>query len=119
MVIEPNDLISINIVIEWRDAIFDENRFNSISRQLQPQQLIHSSNENEIPLKQIDNNDESCQELRRSKRIKKVKDFGPNFIMFLVEGKGESICNKIPYCYNMEFGPITFEETIKSQYSTF
>ena len=81
--------------------------------------MIHSSNENEIPLKQIDNNDESCQELRRSKRIKKVKDFGPDFIMFLVEGKGESICNKIPYCYNTESDPITFEEAMKSQDSAF
>ncbi len=119
MVIEPNDSISINIVIESRDAIFYENRFNSISRQLELQQLIHSSNENEIPLKQIDNNDESCQELRRSKRIKKVKDFGPDFIMFLVEGKCESICNKIPYCYNTESDPITFEEAVKSQDSAF
>ena len=119
IVLEPNDSISINTVIESRDAIFDENRFNSISRQLQPQQLIHSSNKNEIPLKQIDNNDESCQELRRSKRIKKVKDFGPDFIMFFVEGKGENICNKIPYCYNTESDPITFEEAVKSQDSAF
>ena len=39
--------------------------------------------------------------------------------MFFVEGKGESIDNKIPYCYNTESDPITFEETMKSQDSTF
>ena len=83
MVIEPNDSISINTVIQSRDAIFDENRFNSISRQLQPQQLIHSSNENEIPLEQIDNNDKSCQELRRSKRIKRSKILDQISLCFL------------------------------------
>lgn len=32
MVIEPNDYISVNTVIESRDAIFDESRFTSIPR---------------------------------------------------------------------------------------
>ncbi|GKA35085.1 zinc finger, CCHC-type containing protein [Tanacetum coccineum] len=31
-VIEPNDLASINSIIESRDAIFDENRFSSVHR---------------------------------------------------------------------------------------
>ncbi|GJS39842.1 zinc finger, CCHC-type containing protein [Tanacetum coccineum] len=31
-VIEPNEYVSINSIIESRDAIFDENRFSSISR---------------------------------------------------------------------------------------
>nr|GEX21933.1 zinc finger, CCHC-type [Tanacetum cinerariifolium] len=31
-VIEPNESISINLIIESRDAIFDENRFSSVSR---------------------------------------------------------------------------------------
>ena len=74
MVIEPNDSISANTIIESRDAIFDETRFKSISRQLQPQQLIQSTNELENPLEQIEKNNEPCQELRRSKRIKKTKD---------------------------------------------
>ncbi|GJW89408.1 retrovirus-related pol polyprotein from transposon TNT 1-94 [Tanacetum coccineum] len=30
--IEPNDLVSINSIIESRDAIFDENRFSSVPR---------------------------------------------------------------------------------------
>ncbi|GKF27033.1 hypothetical protein Tco_0082927 [Tanacetum coccineum] len=31
-VIEPNDSVSINSVIESKDAIFDENRFSSVPR---------------------------------------------------------------------------------------
>ncbi|GJV06236.1 zinc finger, CCHC-type containing protein [Tanacetum coccineum] len=31
-VIEPNELVSINSIIESRDAIFDENRFSSVPR---------------------------------------------------------------------------------------
>ena len=34
MVIEPNDSISINMVLESRDAIFDETRFTSISKEI-------------------------------------------------------------------------------------
>ncbi|GJY63767.1 zinc finger, CCHC-type containing protein [Tanacetum coccineum] len=40
-VIEPNDSVSVNSVIESRDAIFDENRFSSIPR---PKDIVSSSN---------------------------------------------------------------------------
>ncbi|GKB17118.1 zinc finger, CCHC-type containing protein [Tanacetum coccineum] len=43
-VIEPNDSISINSIIESRDAIFDENRFSSIPR---PNDIIPNSNESQ------------------------------------------------------------------------
>ncbi|GKF43182.1 zinc finger, CCHC-type containing protein, partial [Tanacetum coccineum] len=39
-VIEPNDSVSINSIIESRDAIFDENRFSSIPR---PKDIIPNS----------------------------------------------------------------------------
>ncbi|GJT32283.1 zinc finger, CCHC-type containing protein [Tanacetum coccineum] len=39
-VIEPNDFVSVNSVIESRDAIFDENRFSSIPR---PNDIASSS----------------------------------------------------------------------------
>nr|GEU34308.1 hypothetical protein [Tanacetum cinerariifolium] len=41
-VIEPNDSVSINSIIESRDAIFDENRFSSIPR---PKDIIPNSDE--------------------------------------------------------------------------
>ncbi|GJS44759.1 zinc finger, CCHC-type containing protein [Tanacetum coccineum] len=43
-VIEPNDYVSINSIIESRDAIFDENRFSSIPR---PKDIILNSNESQ------------------------------------------------------------------------
>ncbi|GJY96327.1 zinc finger, CCHC-type containing protein [Tanacetum coccineum] len=44
-VIEPNDSVSINSVIESRDAIFDENRFSSIPR---PKDIIPNSDESQM-----------------------------------------------------------------------
>ncbi|GKB77201.1 zinc finger, CCHC-type containing protein [Tanacetum coccineum] len=41
-VIEPNDSVSINSIIESRDAIFDDNRFSSIPR---PKDIIPNSDE--------------------------------------------------------------------------
>ncbi|GJT77865.1 zinc finger, CCHC-type containing protein [Tanacetum coccineum] len=43
-VIEPNDSVSINTIIESRDAIFDENSFSSIPR---PNDIILNSNESQ------------------------------------------------------------------------
>nr|GEU36589.1 zinc finger, CCHC-type [Tanacetum cinerariifolium] len=44
-VIKPNDSISINLIIESRDAIFDENRFSSIPR---PKDIIPNVQESQI-----------------------------------------------------------------------
>nr|GFB47389.1 zinc finger, CCHC-type [Tanacetum cinerariifolium] len=43
-IIEPNDSVSINSIIESRDAIFDENRFSSIPR---PKDIILNSDESQ------------------------------------------------------------------------
>ncbi|EOX94625.1 Uncharacterized protein TCM_004260 [Theobroma cacao] len=50
-----------------------------------------------------------------SKRVRKVKDFDPDFYMFIVEGTRENIDNKIPYCFNLESDPISYDEAMKSQ----
>ncbi|GJX97853.1 zinc finger, CCHC-type containing protein [Tanacetum coccineum] len=44
-VIEPNDFVSINSIIESRDAIFDENRFSSIPR---PKDIIPNVQESQM-----------------------------------------------------------------------
>ncbi|GKD77598.1 zinc finger, CCHC-type containing protein [Tanacetum coccineum] len=87
-VIEPNDSVSINSIIESRDAIFDENRFSSV-----PRPSLRIPNETEdisgsMVLKEV--NEEVVQqpepELRKSKRNKTPKNFRPKFQLYLIEG---------------------------------
>ncbi|GKC40458.1 hypothetical protein Tco_1052842, partial [Tanacetum coccineum] len=44
-VIEPNYFVFVNLVIESKDAIFDENRFSSIPR---PKDIVSSSNGTQV-----------------------------------------------------------------------
>ena len=80
-VIELNDYLSVNSIIESRDAIFDETRFSSISR---PKDLKVSTNDQEIDEDQLESqnvpsNDEHVEiSLRTSKRGRIVKSFGPD-----------------------------------------
>ena len=70
-VIESNDYISVNSIIESRDAIFDETRFSSIGR---PKDLQVSTNVQEIDEDQLESQNVSSKDehveisLRRSKR---------------------------------------------------
>ena len=106
-VIESNDFIEINTVFESKDAIFDENRFVSIPR---PKELIvskeHSNEKNDVAIE--------TPELRRSKRVRIAKTFGPNFYTFLVEGSREMITESFQFCLNIDSDPTTFEEAMKS-----
>nr|GEW82497.1 zinc finger, CCHC-type [Tanacetum cinerariifolium] len=110
-VIEPNDFISINSVIESRDAIFDENRFSSIPR---PKDIISSSNgtqggdlPSETPIE--------IPEPRRSNRARVAKSYGFDFQLYLVEGSRDEIASQYCYCYSIEEDPKTFDEAMKSQ----
>jgi hypothetical protein len=115
MIIESNDSYPINMVIESRDAIFQENRFTSIQN---PKDIIHSNVQSSES--KVSNEDTlACKEPRRSKRIRKVKNYGSDFFMFLVEGTNDSINSYGPICYNLESDPETFKQAIKSQDSAF
>ncbi|XP_073225656.1 uncharacterized protein [Cicer arietinum] len=86
MVVEYNDSYPINTVIESRDAIFQENRFNSIPH---PKETLCSSVQSLE--NNVSNNDTlTCSEPRRSKRARKEKDYGLDFFMFLVKGTNDS-----------------------------
>ncbi|GJT53186.1 zinc finger, CCHC-type containing protein [Tanacetum coccineum] len=87
-VIEPNDSVSINSIIESRDAIFDENRFSSVPR---PSLRIPNGTEDigglvvpEEVTEEVVQQPEP--ELRKSKRNRTPKDFGPEFQLYLIEG---------------------------------
>ncbi|GKA74349.1 zinc finger, CCHC-type containing protein [Tanacetum coccineum] len=114
-VIEPNDFVSINSIIESRDAIFDENRFSSIPR---PKDIIPNSDEsqrddhlNDVPTETL--------EPRRGKRARKAKSYGFDFQLYLVEGSRDQIGSQYSYCYSIEDDPRTYIEAMQSRDAAF
>ncbi|GKF28744.1 hypothetical protein Tco_0095086 [Tanacetum coccineum] len=110
-VIEPNDSISINSIIESRDAIFDENRLSSIHR---PKDIISNSDEsqrddhlNDLPSETL--------EPYRGKRARKAKSYGSNFQLYLVEGSRDQIGSQYSYYYSIEEDPRTYNEVMQSR----
>ena len=94
-VIEQNDYISIHSIIESRDAIFDENKFSSLSRQRNLQvctnEYVDDNQDNQqgSPLGVDENQQLDEPELvdpipKRSKRQRKAKSFEPDFQVYLV-----------------------------------
>jgi hypothetical protein len=82
LVVKPNLSVEVNTVIESKDAEFYEHRFTSIP------------SINDKMVEPIRNNNESGEpsKIRRSKRMRKEKSFGPDFIVYLVEGSRDSSC---------------------------
>nr|GEU90771.1 zinc finger, CCHC-type [Tanacetum cinerariifolium] len=115
-VIEPNDSVAINSIIELKDAIFDEHRFSSVPRP--SQRSLKDGTEDsggsvvsERVTKEVVQEPES--ELRKSKRHRTPKDFGPEFQLYLIEGTRDEISDQHSYCFNVEDDPKTFNEAIK------
>ncbi|GKC99112.1 hypothetical protein Tco_1169387 [Tanacetum coccineum] len=89
-IIKPNESILINSIIESRDVIFDENRFSSVLRlslripngtediggSVVPEEVTK-----EVVTQQLK------PELRKGKRNRTPKNFGPEFQLYLIEGK--------------------------------
>ncbi|GJU38243.1 zinc finger, CCHC-type containing protein [Tanacetum coccineum] len=114
-VIEPNDSVSINSIIESRDAIFDENRFSSIPR---PKDIIPNVQESQMD----DHTDDVPNEIlepRRGKRAKKAKSYGSDFQLYLVEGSRDQVGSQYSYCYSIEEDPRTYNEAMQSRDSAF
>ncbi|GJX20941.1 zinc finger, CCHC-type containing protein [Tanacetum coccineum] len=103
-VIEPNEYISVNSVIESRDAMFDEKRFTSIPR---PKSLMPSSNED-----QIDETPIETPTTHRSNRARVAKSFRYDFQLYLVKGSRDKIGTQYSYYYSIEEDPRAFDEAI-------
>ncbi|GJV88817.1 zinc finger, CCHC-type containing protein [Tanacetum coccineum] len=116
-VIEPNDSVAINSIIESRDAIFDENRFSSVPRPSQ-RSLVNRTEDiggSVVPEKVIDAVVQQPEpKLRKSKRHRTPKDFGPEFQLYLIEGTRDEVSDQHSYCFNVEDDPKTFDEAMKS-----
>ncbi|GJX34128.1 zinc finger, CCHC-type containing protein [Tanacetum coccineum] len=117
-VIEPNESVSINSIIESRDAIFDENRFSSVPRPSQ-KSLVKGTEDSDglvVPEKVTEEVVQQPEhELRKSKRNRTPKDFGPEFQLYLIEGTKDEVSDQHSYCFNVEDDPKTFDEAMKSQ----
>ncbi|GJY26243.1 zinc finger, CCHC-type containing protein [Tanacetum coccineum] len=88
-VIEPNDSVAINSIIESRNAIFDENMFSSVPSPSH-RSLVKRTEDcggSVVPEKTSDDIvQQSEPQLRKSKRHRTPKDFGPEFQLYLIEG---------------------------------
>nr|GEU30028.1 zinc finger, CCHC-type [Tanacetum cinerariifolium] len=116
-VIDPNDLVSINSIIESKDAIFDENRFSSVPRP--SLMILNRTKDIGGSLVPEEVTEEVVQQhelkLRKSKRNRTTKDFRPEFQLYLIKGTGDEVSDQHSYCFNIEDDPKTFDEAMKSQ----
>ncbi|GJS87424.1 zinc finger, CCHC-type containing protein [Tanacetum coccineum] len=114
-VIEPNDSVSINSIIESRDAIFNENRFSSIPR---PKDVIPNSVESQWD----DHSDDAPSEIpkpRKGKRVRKAKSYGYDFQLYLVEGSRDQVGSQYSYWYSIKEDPMTYNEAMQSRDAAF
>ncbi|GJY52565.1 zinc finger, CCHC-type containing protein [Tanacetum coccineum] len=106
-----DDSVSINSIIESRDAIFDENRFSSMPR---PEDIISNSDESQ---RDDHSNDVPSEtpEPRRGKRARKAKSYRYDFQLYLVEGSRDQIGSQYSYCYSIEEDPRTYRSYAMSR----
>nr|GEU51240.1 zinc finger, CCHC-type [Tanacetum cinerariifolium] len=115
-VIKPNDSVAMNLIIESRDAIFDENIFSLVHR---PSLSIPKGTKDigglMVPKVATD---EVVQQpkfkLRKRKRNRTPKDFGPEFLLYLTEGTRDEVSNQHSYYFNVKDDPKIFDEAMKS-----
>nr|GFA44750.1 zinc finger, CCHC-type [Tanacetum cinerariifolium] len=116
--IKPNDSVAINSIIELKYAIFDENRFSSVPRPSQKSLVIRTKDiEGLVVLKKVTEEvvHQPESELKKSKRNRSSKDFGPDFQLYLIEGTRDEVSDQHFYCFNVEDDPKTFDEAMKFQ----
>ena len=62
---------------------------------------------------------DNSTEQRRSKRARIEKDYGPDFITYLVEGSKDEVLNVTKYVMNVDDDPKTYSEAMSSRDSNF
>ena len=111
-VLESNDSVSLNTVIESRDAIFDKERFTSIPR---PKDMSLKASQTENTSANPEDVPSTSSEPRKSTRARKAKNFGDDFQLYLVEGSKDEIKSQYQYCFNIEEDPRTYGEAMASR----
>ena len=79
---------------------------------------MEHNNDSQVQDQQDVDND-NILELRRSKRARKTRNYGPDFLVYLVEGSKDIFSNCVPYCFNVESDPLTYEEAMSSPNASF
>ncbi|GKA45303.1 zinc finger, CCHC-type containing protein [Tanacetum coccineum] len=113
-VIEPNNSVSINSIIESRDAIFDENIFSSIPRPSQ-RSLVNGTEDIGCSVVPEEVVQQPEPKLKKGKRNRTPKDFEPEFQLYITEGTRDEVSNQHSYCFNVEDDPKILDEAMKSQ----
>lgn len=129
LVIEHNNSIEVNTTIEFRYVVFYEHRFISISSNLSIGEtmevniLIHEMVEATKIIHEFEstqeNNDETGETLRRSKRIRTEKSFGLDFIIYLVEESRDGVRHQVMLFTIIDYDSLTYTKAVKSQDSAF
>jgi hypothetical protein len=118
--------LSSNVIAESRDVEFIENKFNYDSKYVSESNQTQASDS--YPSTSFNNDKRLVTDLpieqRKSQRVRKEKNFGPNFIsfqaiVFLVEGNRDIVLNKIPIVLNTEDDPKSFSEAMSSRDAAF
>lgn len=118
--------LSSNVIVESRDVEFIENKFNYGSKYVsEPNQTQVSDS---YPSTFLNNDKRLATDLpieqKKSQRVRKEKNFGPDFIslqaiVFLVEGNMDIVLNKILIVLNTEDDPKNFSEAMSSRDAAF
>nr|GEZ51999.1 zinc finger, CCHC-type [Tanacetum cinerariifolium] len=110
---EPKDYVSVNSIIELRDAIFDEKWFTSIHR---PRGMIQPSS-SKIAKDEFKGNDDvpGPSVPRKSTRTRKAKSFGSDFQIYLVDEKRDKTLSQREYRFIIEEDPRTLSEAMASR----
>nr|GEW04179.1 zinc finger, CCHC-type [Tanacetum cinerariifolium] len=110
---EPNNYVSVNSIIESRDAIFDEEWFTSIPR---PRGMIQPSS-SKIAEDEVEGTDDvhGPSVPRKSTRTRKTKSFGSDFQLYLVEGTRDKTLSQCEYYFFIEEDPRTLSEAMTSR----
>ncbi|GKA93202.1 hypothetical protein Tco_0815188 [Tanacetum coccineum] len=112
---EPNYSVSINSIIGSRGVIFDENRFSYSHQSLDQIRgpLLNGTEDIGCLVVHEEVTEEVIRQpklaLRKSKRTRTPKDFGPEFQLYLIEGTMDEVSDQHSYCFNVEDDPKTFE----------
>nr|GEU66348.1 zinc finger, CCHC-type [Tanacetum cinerariifolium] len=114
-VIEPNKSISINSIIESRNAIFDENNLSLISK---PRDIMPNREESQRD-DHFDDVPNEILEPRKGKRVQKAKSYGFDFQLYLVEGSRDQVGSQHSYCYSIEEDPRTYNKAMQSRIAAF